>query len=234
VVFGEDLRASPPRRTKEILVKPTTSRVTRSLFQVDNMPMRGQGPADHSNSGIAQKAINVRDNVEGTAEKGQNVMGTGSQFVNLVNELHAIQPKQVEKHMGSAGKERVSFGTNMTTDEESSDGGSVDQKPEGAMTAIERFHARKFKGKDEYVSGRRAVLKIIGAGSSKKQRTPIKTHLKEVLNELVGEEMSGRTGRLADDLDMDQQDLDIALQATPSIFDHEHLMGTHVESRQEQ
>jgi hypothetical protein len=135
---------------------------------------------------------------------------------------------------GSTGKERVSFRTNMTIEEESSDCGSVEQKPVGAMTTIEQFHARKLKGKDETGTGRHAVLKITGVESSKKQRTPIKMHLKEALNELVGEEVSGRTKRLVDVSDMDQQEMDIAMQANPPIVDHEHLMGTRDKSRQEQ
>jgi hypothetical protein len=67
--------------------------------------------------------------------------------------------------------ERVSFGTNMTMKDESSDGSSMDQKSSGLMTAIERFHARKFRRQNEASTGKRAVLKITGARSSKKQRT---------------------------------------------------------------
>jgi hypothetical protein len=76
--------------------------------------------------------------------------------------------------------------------------------------------------------------RITGAGSSKNQRTPIKTHLKEALNELVGEEVSGRTRRLVDVSDMHQQEMDISMQANLPIVDHEHLMGTLYESCQEQ
>jgi hypothetical protein len=161
-------------------------------------------------------------------EEGKGSGGIGAQFVNLVNELHDAcnSAEAIWAAQSSACKERISFRTNMTTEEESSDGGSVEQKPVGAMTAIERFHARKFKGKDETGTGKHAVLKITGAGRSKKQRTPIKTHLKEALNELVGEEVSRRTKRLADVSDMDQQEMDIAMQANPPIVDHEHLMGT--------
>jgi hypothetical protein len=44
----------------------------------------------------------------------------------------------------SGDKERVSFGTNMLTDEECSDGGLVEKKPQALKTAVERFHARMF------------------------------------------------------------------------------------------
>jgi hypothetical protein len=40
VAYGEELRASPPRRTKEIAIKPAMSKVVRPLFQVTDMPSR--------------------------------------------------------------------------------------------------------------------------------------------------------------------------------------------------
>jgi hypothetical protein len=63
----------------------------------------------------------------------------------------------------------------MSIEDDSSYGGSVEQKLASAMTAIEQFHARKFKGKDETITGKRAILKIIGVRSSKKQRTLVKS-----------------------------------------------------------
>jgi hypothetical protein len=236
VAYGEELSASPLRHTKEIMVKLMGSRVARSLFQVGNMPTRGQLLAGHGNVGGASGGTKVRVQAKGMAEEGKSPGGIGVPFVNLVNELHDAcnSAEAIWAAQGSTGKERVSFRTNMTIEEESSDGGSVEQKPVGAMTTIEQFHARKLKGKDETGTGRHAVLKITGVESSKKQRTPIKMHLKEALNELVGEEVSRRTKRLADVSDMDQQLMDIAMHANPQIVDHEHLMGTRDKSHQEQ
>jgi hypothetical protein len=39
---------------------------------------------------------------------------------------------------------------------------------------------------------------------------------------------------MADDSDMDQQEMDIVVEANPSNVDHTHLTGTQDESRQEQ
>jgi hypothetical protein len=61
----------------------------------------------------------------------------------------------------------------MTTDEESSEGNSVVKMELELATAVERFHARKFGAKME----KRGVLKVIIVGSSKKQKTPIKTSM---------------------------------------------------------
>jgi hypothetical protein len=44
-------RASPPRHTKEIIVKPFSSRVVRPLFQVTDIPMRGQPAIGHRTGG---------------------------------------------------------------------------------------------------------------------------------------------------------------------------------------
>jgi hypothetical protein len=122
----------------------------------------------------------------------------------------------------------------MTMEDESSYGGSVDQKMIAPMTAIERFHARKFRGKDDSCTGKWVALKITGVGRSKKQRTPVKAHMKEALSALVDSEVSRRTKRIVDDTDTDRQEMDTAMEANLSIVDPRHLMETHDESHQEQ
>jgi hypothetical protein len=62
----------------------------------------------------------------------------------------------------------------MMTEDESLDGGSVEQKRASQLTTIEYFHAHKFKCQSEANAKKRAVLKITGVRSSKKQRTPVK------------------------------------------------------------
>jgi hypothetical protein len=69
---------------------------------------------------------------------------------------------------GSTGRERVSFGTNMSTEEESSDGRSVEQEDPTLMTAIQRFDVKKFRGKEGAVLDKGVVLKVIGGGSHEK------------------------------------------------------------------
>jgi hypothetical protein len=53
----------------------------------------------------------------------------------------------------SAGRDRVSFGTYMSTNEEISDDGSVQLSKESPQTAVEQFHARKFQNKAEGSGG---------------------------------------------------------------------------------
>jgi hypothetical protein len=83
---------------------------------------------------------------------------------------------QVENEDGEASnpkrnggaKERVSFGTNMTTDEESPDGNSVVKTKLELATAVERFHARKFSAKPD----KGGALKVNCSSMAKKQKKP--------------------------------------------------------------
>jgi hypothetical protein len=146
-------------------------------------------------------------------EEASKQDGAGEQFDNVMKELHDAcnfaEASWVAK--GLAGRERVSFGTNMTIEDESSDGGSVEQKSVGQLTAIERFHAHKFKRQSEATIGKRAVLKIIGAGSSKKQCTPVKKCMKEALGALVNSEETGRMIGSMEAVEVDQQEMDTAM-----------------------
>jgi hypothetical protein len=130
VVYGEELRASPPRCTKEIMVKPSTSRVVRPLFHVTGMPMRGHPEAGRNTGGGTTSETRNQSQRIGEAEEVSKQDGTCEKFVNIIKELHAAcnLAKASWTTQGSACKERVSFGTNRTTEDECSDGGLVDQK----------------------------------------------------------------------------------------------------------
>jgi hypothetical protein len=238
VTFGEELRASPPRRTKEILVKPVATRVVRSLFQVDNMSFRGQLQANHSRGGgtPSETKPQPKAQMDGTAGVATEKASSSVRFVNIVKEVHdACNSAEASwAAQGSAGREHVSFGTNMSTEDESSDGGSVEQKTIGPITAIERFQARKFGGKEDVSTGKRVVLKIMDAGSSKKQRAHVKSHMKEALCALVKTEDSKRTTRMVEDTSMEKQEMDTAMEANPLMVAPTHLTRAHVEPCQEQ
>jgi hypothetical protein len=71
VAYGEELSASPPRRTKEIMVKLMGSRVARSLFQVGNMSTRGQLLAGRGNVGGASGGTKVIVQAKSWRRKGR-------------------------------------------------------------------------------------------------------------------------------------------------------------------
>jgi hypothetical protein len=78
---------------------------------------------------------------------------------------------------GSGGREHVSFRTNMSLEEDVSDDGAMDQKADSQSTTIDWFHARRFKVKAGQSAEKRAILKVTGTGSNKKQKnTNQRTH----------------------------------------------------------
>jgi ABC-type molybdate transport system ATPase subunit len=89
-------------------------------------------------------------------------------------------------------KERVSFGTNMSTDEESSVSESVKQDMHRIEVAITRIHSRKIAVTNELTKGKRLVLKVQGAGTKKRQKTPNKSSIREALEAMSEEEGVGK------------------------------------------
>jgi hypothetical protein len=80
----------------------------------------------------------------------------------------------------SAGaKERVSFGTNTSMDDESSDGRLVQDSALTLDTALAMFHARKFGTKESGAVEKRVTLKVHGIGNTKKHKTPVKENVKD-------------------------------------------------------
>jgi hypothetical protein len=130
----------------------------------------------------------------------------------------------------SGGKEKVSFGTNMSTEEDVSDGQSVEQKPPELMTAIERFHARKFKGSSGTNTYKRAILKAAGSGRNKKQRTPVKSYVMEALQDLVKDDVEAGTSEdeAEDLLELPKEGMVERASSLEKV--PKHLTGTHDES----
>jgi hypothetical protein len=118
VAYGEELRASPSRRVKEIMVKPTSSKVARPLFQVSDMPSHGKQTVAQSMGGGTSSGDRNQTQRVGNAGGAGTHNWFGEQFVNIVKELHAAcnSTEASWATQGSGGKERVSFGTNMTTE----------------------------------------------------------------------------------------------------------------------
>jgi hypothetical protein len=73
-------------------------------------------------------------------EEVENDLATG------VEDLHVHEGMAAEAKEDQKGqlKERISFGTNMTTEDESPGNDSCMQEDAKLLTAVERFHARKF------------------------------------------------------------------------------------------
>jgi hypothetical protein len=88
VEFGEELKASPPRWTKEISVKTHGSRVARPLFQVTDMPARGQYVADRTSGWGNTNMTGDHSRRPVSKEEASKQDRTGKQFDNMMKELH--------------------------------------------------------------------------------------------------------------------------------------------------
>jgi hypothetical protein len=128
----------------------------------------------------AQKAKEyIEDNaghvqVRQVHEVPQTVKDTDLQNLTADELGSGVKDMQVEHEDGDTsksrdnygGKEMVSFGTNMTPDDESSDGSLVVKTELELATAVECFHARKYGAKTK----KRGALKVNCSGSVKKPK----------------------------------------------------------------
>jgi hypothetical protein len=117
VRFGEELRPSPPKRVRDISVKPMASRVARPLFQVPGMSgsCRSYNPkGQQGRSRLEADQKNDDQTWEGGMEPQKDSAGQGGKNVlptqGMCNSGEASRTEQ-----GSRGRERVSFRINMST-----------------------------------------------------------------------------------------------------------------------
>jgi hypothetical protein len=129
IKFGEELRASPLRRIREIAVVPQTSRVVRTLFHVV-----GQGSSPQTRQQGAHDSPSVHDangemGSEASSQKrGDVIKGMSPKNMVSVDLAEGVKEMRVarddvfikQEPGDKVTKDRVSFGTNMSTEDESS------------------------------------------------------------------------------------------------------------------
>jgi hypothetical protein len=160
--FGVELRASPPKRAKQVLmhgVPPSAARVLNFVGDQRTRVLAG------SKSGNVSRAVDIGSEGEVEVQGGgnqadmENQATDGNDAVNFdlakgVEDLDVRGSKQKECVANSWRdlKEQVSFGTNLSSDKESLE--EVIQGPTKTpnMLATERFLARK-EGKGVLVPG---------------------------------------------------------------------------------
>jgi hypothetical protein len=121
VRFGEELRASPPKRVKEIIIRPYKGRVARMLFQVTEPPSMVRSSSN--------KPMQSRDDLREAAQyqatehmPKYNVGDIGKSSMGVHEPCKSGGASGIVQ--GSGGKERISFGPNMFSEEVMSDGTS--------------------------------------------------------------------------------------------------------------
>jgi hypothetical protein len=233
--FGEELRASPPKRVKTISIQQGEVRVACPLFQVMALADKKYAGAGETSQEHHADSRAIYTNVEkmGAKETMQKVVS--EDLLKSVHELrvtcNSTGTSQVSHNLG--GKGRVAFGTNMLTEEEVSDGASVEQKPPELMIVVERFHMREFKDHHGAKAEKRAILKAAGLGNNKKQKTPVKSYVKDALQSLVDEQIVAgcREEGVEEPMELSKEGL---FEETNLLkIEPQHLTRTHDESRQE-
>lgn len=132
IKYGEELRTSPPRRVREVLVKRTPSRATRQLFQVDvhqTPPPQYANVRERVHAGDAEVSMsNVEENLlRGHAgfDREETDAEAATNIAESIKELQVACGRCGSRNASCGNakgkrKDRVSFGTNMTTTEEES------------------------------------------------------------------------------------------------------------------
>jgi hypothetical protein len=241
--FGEELRASPPRCSREISVKNLNPRVTRPLFQAGLQQVLSTVKGSERTRKGSNSEARVHADVEMEGMKGYepgsqhqgSLSGIKDELADSVRGMTvACKDEDIKDDVGMWGsKERVSFGTNMSTDDESSESGSVQQSPARPSTAVERFHAKCFGGASDKAGEKKAALKVQGAGTSKKQKTPVKRNIKGMIEAL--EEGNRENVQNQDKMEFQGKGEEVhSSQDALLKLDPNHLTGTPEEARQEQ
>jgi hypothetical protein len=174
VKFGEELRASPPRRVREITIRSTTPGVVKNLFSTGStVPRNYSTRIRPSSSGLSCKEQGVQSC---TKEEGQGTEA-GKLKEIISNELvHSVKDMQMDysspnrswSAQSGGAKERVSFGTDRSSSEESDNSANMHQYMQDMQTAVGRFHAKKFRTKSYVGAERKAALKVQAGGATRK------------------------------------------------------------------
>jgi hypothetical protein len=98
---------------------------------------------------------------------------------------------------------------------------------------VEHFHARKFRDKNAPSTEKLAIHKVVGAGSGKRQKTPVKSSVKDVFQVLLEAKHSVDPDIEMNDDNKEVQETDQAMETDPLSADPNNLMGAHGEPHQE-
>jgi hypothetical protein len=240
IKFGEELRALSPRQGREVIVRPVDARTARNLFPMGIPCVRssdqvqgGKGKRSSQGGGDGDKPNADSGPMHEKAAENQKAPDVGAKE-DVVMQDEAGQGASNNSDHTYSRKDRVSFGMNMSTDDELS-GGESSVKAEGEpATAAERLLVRKYQARTGSKSEKKTTLKVNNLSKTKKQKTLIKVDVQMAFNsvEQVGSELLVIKPKTEPD---DQRKLleDEAGGSTGKRLPS-NLMGTHDEGRQEQ
>jgi hypothetical protein len=135
-------------------MKVVSSRVARTLFQVGSPVEQWQLP---SGASVGRHVTHVATPTHGTDDLDEHMQDSttnvheGFKNTTVNDPANSVKESKMACNSDnandvshkSAGRDKVSFGTYMSTDEEVLDDGSVQLSRDAPTTATKRFHARK-------------------------------------------------------------------------------------------
>lgn len=260
VRFSEELRASPIKRAREKTVRLGKAKAAKPLSfagpQADwaTTPVQATKTADASSGGATRKEemmgeakpkedaqeeqdVIAKENTSSAQEKHIPQV-ISNELVNGISDMKVADKRAIPVDNVSDMRQRVSIGTNMSSEEDTSD--SINQSvDEGKMTSIDRFHAKKFGTKT--TNAGRAALKIAGTGreietGKKLQLSPniegaIHNLVVQGLNVLANVKTEATEEAMEEKMEMSPAK---KMKAVPSKSVPKNLTGAPREPRQEQ
>jgi hypothetical protein len=203
ICFGEELRASPPRRARDILVHALAPQVARPLFQLvtpganssyDSQGSRNRtwvqgvredqsdGHSDRSREEVLEKSVPKVDLNLADGVKELNVSGK-------VGDSTTVEPGKENI------KERVSFGTNMSTEDDTSTTESMFEDSKRLDTLVWKMQTRKTAIAQENAKAKYTSLKVQSSNKKKKHKTHVKTSLVDMQESMKEDGLEARSSK---------------------------------------
>ncbi|TVU28632.1 hypothetical protein EJB05_20156, partial [Eragrostis curvula] len=177
VRYGEELRALPPKRMREVPVKPVAPKVVRALNYVGDQKVRveNMATAPRQTSAQPRSSVSGGEVVPGASHvkpadaemRDKDVTVPAEVASELASGIERIfvQGQWVEINTRSRGigsREFVSL-ENMTSDEATSDGRTAVPLNQIKPSASDRFNARKNTG-NNMMTDKKQALKVASGG----------------------------------------------------------------------
>jgi hypothetical protein len=130
-------------------------------------------------------------------------------------------------------KERVSFGNNMSTEDDTSTTESMLQDSKRLDTLVLKMQIRRTTVAQENANAKCTSLMVQSSNKKKKQKTPVKTSLRDMLESMKEDGLEARLSKGNVD-NQDTMEEDVLVSGNLQKSGPNPLMDTHGEARQEQ
>ncbi|KAK3132533.1 hypothetical protein QOZ80_6AG0524010 [Eleusine coracana subsp. coracana] len=249
--FGEELRASPSRRVRMISVRPAVPQAARNLNFAGLQKAKVQAMSSSSRQpgkGIKDaKPAAPKADMGGSEEAGKVEVKVPPEISNeLARGVESMQmdglPLAVTEEQRNLSKqERLSLGSNITSDDDSSEDTSMLAEIAATQKVVDRLQARRQATKNTNTAETKQPLKVAATGrdieKAKMGKTAIKAHIQKSIKSLMQHGL-GEVATMANVKTEQEETLEETpakkLKAASTTVDPSNLTGAHDEPRQEQ